>query len=100
MFFNPYLSYQVELSRIFLDSLVKDNDSKYFKQEICQVLEAVLKNKLEFVIKDDVIYEVDPSKKEIEIFKNNKKNADAIYALKILLTEYNHNPGKEATKEL
>ena len=89
MLFNPISTYKEELTNIFINALISDKDSVYNKSTRQEVIEGILSNNIEFEVdKEDIIYEKFQDQEKHVIFKNNKKNSEAIYALKILLKEY------------
>jgi Na+-translocating ferredoxin:NAD+ oxidoreductase RnfG subunit len=89
MLFNPISTYKEELTNIFINALIDDKDSIYNKSTRLEVIEGILSNNIEFEVdKEDVIFEKFQDQEKHVIFKNNKKNSEAIYAIKILLKEY------------
>jgi Na+-translocating ferredoxin:NAD+ oxidoreductase RnfG subunit len=88
MLFNPISTYKEELTNIFINALIDDKDSIYNKSTRLTVIEGILSNNIEFEIDEtDIIYEKFQDQEKHVIFKNNKKNSEAIYAIKILLQE-------------
>lgn len=91
MFMNPNTMYHTELTNIFLEALMTDKDSKYYQKSKLEIIENILNKGIDFrVNENDIIYEKAHfnGNEEVIIFANEKKNADAIYAAKILLKEY------------
>lgn len=78
------------LMDIFIDALIKDNDSNYKNETKLYVIQHMISGELFFTIdENDVIYEKNGGV-PTEIFKNDKKNQEAIDALKILLSVEEH----------
>lgn len=101
MLFNPVSTYKEELTNIFINALINDKDSIYNKATRLEVIEAILSNNVEFEIDvNDVIYEKFQNKEKHIIFDNNKKNTEAIYAIKILLKDYGVEEIKKISENL
>jgi hypothetical protein len=88
MFLNPITLYHNLLLTTFINALIDDNESAYYKMTELEVLEAILNNYVTFSIdEDETIYET-TNNVSTEIFTKDYKNEDAIYCIKILLDEY------------
>lgn len=88
MFMNPTNYYHTALMNAFINALIEDKESLYYDKTVIQATEDILNNHVSFRIdEDDIIYEIVDGV-ETEVFTKDWKNEDAIYAIKVLLSEY------------
>lgn len=88
MFMNPTNYYHTALMNTFINAIIEDKNSAYYDKTAIEATEDILNNHVSFRIdEDDVIYEIIEGV-ETKVFTKDWKNEDAIYAIKILLSEY------------
>lgn len=99
MFMNPTNYYHTALMNTFINALIEDKESSYYDKTAVAATEDILNNHVSFTIdEDDTIFEVIDGV-ATEVFTKDWKNEDAIYAIKVLLSEYPEDAVEEESEE-